>query len=180
MRVWAGRDDAAHTWRGSCSGTPTTAWHHRMSLRALGRTTPAGMWTMRFESQGPASSRCTVFAPFADSRLVSTQPADPAPVVGGAWGTRYHFGCRAKRGSETKRARARESERERTVVMNNIRALTDDHVVSLRLVHTARWDQALKQTERICRHCYQLLRTWDVRGGSPVGCEGSVAGQQAR
>ena len=36
---------------------------------------------MGFQSGGPASSTQTEFLPSAESRLASTQPADPAPMM---------------------------------------------------------------------------------------------------
>ena len=42
---------------------------------------PAGMWNNGCQSEPPASSSSTLTAGSALSRLASTQPADPPPVM---------------------------------------------------------------------------------------------------
>ena len=42
---------------------------------------PAGMWMKGCQSRGPASSSRTLRAGSAESRLASTQPAEPAPMM---------------------------------------------------------------------------------------------------
>ncbi|KAF1033391.1 MAG: hypothetical protein GAK34_03564 [Delftia tsuruhatensis] len=58
-----------------------TVCHPQEPRPRVMRAKPAGQWYRRCESQPPASSSSTRTEGSALSRLASTQPAEPAPVM---------------------------------------------------------------------------------------------------